>query len=66
MPYGLTEAPATFQRLLDKLIGPEMEPFAFAYLDDIVIATSTFEEHVEWLRRVLNFRGEINDQSGKM
>ena len=64
MPYRLTGA--NFQRLLDKLIGPEMEPFAFAYLDDIVIATSTFEEHVEWLRRVLNFRGEINDQSGKM
>lgn len=47
------EAPATFQRLLDKLIGPEMEPFAFAYLDDIVIATPTFKEHLVWLRRVL-------------
>nr|XP_012235715.1 PREDICTED: uncharacterized protein LOC105679947 [Linepithema humile] len=53
MPYGLTGAPATFQRLLDKLIGPEMEPFAFAYLDDIVIATPTFEEHLQWLERVL-------------
>jgi len=54
MPYGLTGAPATFQRLLDKLIGPEMEPHAFAYLDDIVVVTPTFEEHLEWLRRVLN------------
>jgi len=54
MPYGLTGAPATFQRLLDKLIGPEMEPHAFAYLDDIVIVTATFEEHLEWLDRVLN------------
>lgn len=53
MPYGLTGAPATFQRLLDKLIGPEMEPHAFAYLDDIVIVTPTFEEHLEWLERVL-------------
>ena len=53
MPYGLTGAPATFQRLLDRLIGPEMEPFAFAYLDDIVIVTPTFDEHVAWLRRVL-------------
>jgi len=54
MPYGLTEAPATFQRLLDRLIGPEMEPFAFAYLDGIVIVTPTFEEHMVWLKRVLD------------
>ncbi|XP_039309912.1 uncharacterized protein K02A2.6-like [Solenopsis invicta] len=54
MPYGLTGASATFQRLLDKLIGPEMEPHAFAYLDDIVVVTSTFEERLEWLRRVLD------------
>ncbi|XP_020296117.1 uncharacterized protein LOC109861044 [Pseudomyrmex gracilis] len=43
----------TFQRLLDKLIGPEMEPHAFAYLDDIVVVTATFEEHLQWLERVL-------------
>jgi len=54
MPYGLTGAPATFQRLLDRLIGPEMEPHAFAYLDDIVVVTQTFDEHLEWLKRVLN------------
>ncbi|XP_076656370.1 uncharacterized protein LOC143361015 [Halictus rubicundus] len=52
MPYGLSGAPATFQRLLDRLIGPEMEPHAFAYLDDIIIATSTFEEHLSWLSRI--------------
>ncbi|XP_048511938.1 uncharacterized protein LOC125501083 [Athalia rosae] len=53
MPYGLTGAPATFQRLVDRLIGPEMEPYAFAYLDDIIITTTTFEKHLEWLRHVL-------------
>ncbi|KMQ83921.1 polyprotein [Lasius niger] len=53
MPYGLTGAPATFQRLLDRLIRPEMDPHAFAYLDDIVIVTKTFEEHLQWLKRVL-------------
>ncbi|KMQ83058.1 reverse ribonuclease integrase [Lasius niger] len=54
MPHGLTGAPATFQRLLDRLIGPEMEPHAFAYLDDIVIVTRSFEEHLVWLKRVLD------------
>lgn len=53
MPYGLTEAPVTFQRLLDKLIGPDMEPFVFAYLDDIITATPTFKEHLLWLEKVL-------------
>lgn len=52
MPNGLTGAPATFQRLLNRLIGSEMEPFVFAYLDDIV-ATPIFEEHMSWLKKVL-------------
>ena len=54
MPFGLTNAPATFQRLLDKIIGSEMEPHAFAYLDDIIIVTKTFDEHLQWLSKVLN------------
>ena len=45
---------ATFQRLLDKLIGSKTKPHAFANLDDIVIVTSTFKEHLEWLKSVLN------------
>lgn len=53
MPYGLTNAPATFQRLIDRLIGPELEPHAFAYLDDIIVVTETFDEHLEWLQKVL-------------
>ena len=39
MPYGLSQAGATFQRLIDQVIGPEMEPYAFSYLDDIIIVT---------------------------
>lgn len=53
MPFGLTNAPATFQRLIDCLIGPELEPYCFAYLDDIIIVTETFEEHLKWLSVVL-------------
>jgi Reverse transcriptase (RNA-dependent DNA polymerase). len=53
MPFGLTNAPATFQRLLDRLIGSEMEPNVFAYLDDIIVVTETFADHLDWLRRVL-------------
>ncbi|KAH8292632.1 hypothetical protein KR054_001713, partial [Drosophila jambulina] len=36
MPFGLHSAPATFQRALDSVIGPDLDPHAFAYLDDII------------------------------
>ncbi|KAH8357343.1 hypothetical protein KR084_011488, partial [Drosophila pseudotakahashii] len=54
MPFGLHTAPATFQRALDSVIGPEMEPFAFAYLDDIVVIGRTKREHMEKLQEVMN------------
>lgn len=46
--------PATFQRLLDHIIGPDMEPRAFAYLDDIMVTGKTFEEHLANLKEVLH------------
>lgn len=52
MPFGLHSAPATFQRLLDSIIGPDLEPHAFAYLDDIIVLGETFEGHLENLREV--------------
>jgi hypothetical protein len=45
MPFGLHSAPATFQRLMDRILGPELEPYCFAYLDDIIILGETYEEH---------------------
>ena len=47
MPYGVVGGRATFQQLSDKIIGPEMEPHAFSYLDDIIIVSETFEEHMK-------------------
>jgi len=52
MPFGLHSSGSTFQRLLDAVIGPELEPKAFAYFDDLVLVTKTFEEHLELLRDV--------------
>lgn len=50
MPFGLHSAPATFQRLLDTVLGPELEPTV--YLDDIVVASQTFDDHLRHLREV--------------
>lgn len=52
MPFGLHSAPATFQRLIDLVIPPELAPKVFAYLDDIVVTSSTFEEHLRLLEEI--------------
>jgi len=45
MPLGLHSASATFQRVLNHLIGPEMSPHAFAHQDDIIVIGRTLEEN---------------------
>ncbi|KAG5276768.1 hypothetical protein AALO_G00109520 [Alosa alosa] len=53
MPDGLQGAPATFQRLMDIVLsGTEL--FAAAYLDDIVVYSATWGEHLQHLEEVLN------------
>lgn len=52
MPFGLHNAPATWQRLIDRVLGPELEPHVFVYLDDVVVVTQTFEEHLSVLDEV--------------
>lgn len=54
MPFRLTNAPATFQRLLDRLIGPAMKPHAFAYVDDVIVISETFDEHLKILAEVFD------------
>jgi transposase InsO family protein len=53
MPFGLHNAPATWQRFIDNVLGPELEVHVFVYLDDIVIVTAEFEKHLEVLDAVL-------------
>src|SRR5215469_12032538 len=49
-PYGLTNAPQTFQRFIDSVL--RGLNFCFAYLDDILIASSSPEQHRDHLRQV--------------
>lgn len=55
MPFGLTNAPATQQRLVDFLFyGPEFEHKVFVFVDDVIIVSESFEQHISLLKRVLN------------
>ena len=53
MPFGLQGAPATFQRMVDKLLDG-LQHCANAYLDDIVIYSGTWQDHVQHLALVLD------------
>ena len=51
MPFGLQGAPATFQRMMDRLLNG-LGDYANAYLDDLVIYSETWEEHLQHLYAV--------------
>ncbi|GBL99605.1 Retrovirus-related Pol polyprotein from transposon opus [Araneus ventricosus] len=52
MPFGLRNAPATFQRLIDKFRAGLKNVFALSYLDDIIILSETFDQHINDLQFV--------------
>jgi hypothetical protein len=53
MPFGLTGAPATFMRLMDKIFGDKNFQMLIVFMDDILIFGSTEEEVLERLDMVL-------------
>ena len=52
MPFGLTNAPATFQRLIETCMGDLHLNSCLLYLDDIVVFSKSFEEHLTRLEAV--------------
>ena len=52
MPFGLTNTPATFQRLMESYLGELHLQYCIIYLDDIIIFSKTPEEHLCHLRLV--------------
>ena len=52
MPFGLCNAPATFQRLMQRVLAGLEYECCFVYLDDVLIASRTFSEHISHLKEV--------------
>jgi hypothetical protein len=54
MPMGLCSAPATFQRMMDVVLSGLKWTTCLVYLDDIIVYSRSFDEHVKGLRLVLD------------
>ena len=54
MPFGLCNAPATFQRMMNTILRDGLDRFVLVFLDDILIYSRTREEHEQHIRAVLD------------
>jgi len=52
MPFGLTNAPATFQREMNRILMPLIGKCLFVYIDDILVYSPMFEQHIMDLRNL--------------
>ncbi|KAL1258891.1 hypothetical protein QQF64_009468 [Cirrhinus molitorella] len=54
MPFGLCNAPSTFQRLMERLFGDKQCHSLLSYIDDIVVFSSSVDQHLAWMEVVLS------------
>jgi len=53
MPFGLVNAPSTFQRFMENALRPYLLKFCMVYIDDIIIFSKTADEHADHIRLIL-------------
>lgn len=59
MPMGLKNSPATFQRVMDNLLR-DLQDICLVYLDDVIIFSTSLQEHIVNLEKVLKRLRESN------
>ena len=53
LPFGLTNAPATFQAYINETLSAYLDRYCAAFLDDTIVYSETYEENVIHVRQVL-------------
>lgn len=54
MPFGLKNAPSTFQRVMDNVLGELQGSNCVCYMDDIIMYSTSLQEHIENLEQVFS------------
>ena len=60
MPFGLVNAPATYQRLMEECFFGLHLDICYIYLDDLIIFSKTFEEHMDRLTKIFQRLRDVN------
>lgn len=53
LPFGLRNGPSAFQRVMQSILAPYLWLFCLVYIDDIVVYSKSYEEHIDHLDKVL-------------
>ena len=53
MPFGLANAPSSFQNYINDTLRGFLDEFCTAYIDDILIFSNTLEEHCAYVKKIL-------------
>lgn len=60
MPFGLKNAPATFQRVMDHVLRDSIGKCCLVYMDDIIIFSVSLQEHIENLTKIFTALEKVN------
>ena len=62
MPFGIASAPTAFQRMMDDVLKPLLTTTneIFVYIDDIILATTTFDRHLQLLEKTFQLLTSVN------
>jgi hypothetical protein len=60
MPFGLTNALATFQAYINNVLRKYLDVFVVVYLDDILVYSKTYEEHIQHVHLILTTLRDAN------